>query len=74
MKSAGQKHKKTKVLAEKDFIKIEIVKELGLWQQIQSEGWGSLTNETCGRIGGLVNKRLKENRMKQNSNHRVSDS
>lgn len=67
MKAEGQKGKKTRMPAEKDLLKIEIAKELGLWQQIQTEGWGSLTNETCGRIGGLVHKRLKEKRNESKS-------
>jgi len=63
LKSAyGQKRQKSKVLTEKDLLKIEIVQELGLWEQVEKEGWGSLTNEACGRVGGLLNKRLKENR------------
>lgn len=63
MKSAAKvKGKKPRPLTEKDLLKIEIAKELGLWDQIQTEGWGSLTNEVCGRIGGLVHKRLREKR------------
>ncbi len=58
----GQKRKKPKLLSEKDLLKIEIAKELGIWEQVQAEGWGALTNEACGRIGGLVHKRLKEQR------------
>ena len=58
----GQKRKKAGPLSEKDLLKIEIAKELGIWEQVQAEGWGSMTNETCGRIGGLVHKRLKEQR------------
>lgn len=40
-------------------MKIEIARELGVWDQVEKSGWGSLTNATCGRIGGLLNKRLK---------------
>lgn len=52
--------KKKKPLTEKDLLKIEVAKELGIWDLIQSQGWGALTNETCGRVGGLVAKRLKD--------------
>ncbi len=48
-----------KVLSERDLIKIEIAKEMGIWDQVESSGWGSLSNATCGRIGGLVSSRLK---------------
>lgn len=41
-------------------MKIEIAKELGLWEEIERSGWGGLTNAQCGRIGGLLNKRMKE--------------
>lgn len=55
-----QKGKKNKELTPKELLKTEIAKELGLWEQIESEGWGSLTNEACGRVGGIMNKRLKQ--------------
>lgn len=52
--------KKNKQPTERDLMKMEIAKELGLWEQIQREGWESLTNEACGRVGGLMNKRIKQ--------------
>lgn len=55
----GKNPKRKKAPDERDLMKMEIAKELGLWEQIESQGWGSLTNEACGRIGGLMNKRLK---------------
>jgi len=53
------KKKKKKVLTEKDLLKMEIAKELGLWEQIEREGWHSLSNAACGKIGGLMSKHLK---------------
>lgn len=57
-KKSGKKNKKE--LTPRDLMKIEIAKELGLWEQIEREGWESLTNEACGRVGGIMNKRLKQ--------------
>ena len=57
-KRSGKRNKKE--LTPRDLMKIEIAKELGLWEQIESEGWESLTNEACGRVGGIMNKRLKQ--------------
>lgn len=54
------KKKKKKPLTEQDLLKIEIAKELGIWEQVENEGWGSLSNATCGRLGGIMRKRLKE--------------
>jgi len=55
--------KKPKVLTEKDLLKMEIARELGIWDRVEKEGWGSLSNAECGRVGGIMKKRLKE--MKQ---------
>lgn len=61
------KAKKKKELTQKDLLKIEIAKELGIWEQVEKEGWESLSNEACGRVGGIMSKRLREQR-KQNEN------
>lgn len=53
------KNKKPKVLNEKDLLKIEIAKEMGIWEQVQNEGWESLSNAVCGKVGGLMSKRLR---------------
>lgn len=61
MKSqAKNNRKKNKKPTERDLMKMEIAKELGLWEQIERDGWESLTNEACGRVGGLMNKRIKQ--------------
>lgn len=63
MKSEVKKNgKKTKELTPKDLLKIEVAKDLGLWEQIEREGWGSLTNEACGRVGGIMNKKIKQSK------------
>lgn len=53
---------KKKFLTEYDLLKMEIAKELGLWEQIEKEGWESLSNAACGRVGGIMSKRMKEKR------------
>lgn len=52
--------KKVKPWTEKDYLKMEIAKELGLWEQVESEGWASLSNAACGRVGGIMSKRMKK--------------
>ena len=52
------------VLTERDRLKMEIAKELGLWEQIESEGWESLSNAVCGRVGGIMRRKLNENKLK----------
>lgn len=49
---------KEEVLREK--IKYEIAEELGLKDKVTSLGWGGLTAEETGRIGGIMTKRKKE--------------
>lgn len=52
--------KKKKPLTEKDLMKIEIARELGIWEQIEKDGWESMSNAACGRVGGIMSKRLRE--------------
>jgi len=49
---------KEEILREK--IKYEIAEELGLSDKVTSLGWGGLTAEETGRIGGMMTKRKKE--------------
>jgi hypothetical protein len=44
---------------------MEIAMELGIWDQVESEGWESLSNAACGRVGGIMRKRLQEQRLRQ---------
>jgi hypothetical protein len=52
--------KKEKVLTARDLLKIEIARELGIWDQVEQQGWHSLSNADCGKVGGIMSKRLKE--------------
>lgn len=49
---------KEEILREK--IKYEIAEELGLQDKVKELGWGGLTAEETGRIGGIMTKRKKE--------------
>ena len=40
-------------------LKYEIADELGLRDKVESLGWGGLTAEETGRIGGIMTKRKK---------------
>ncbi|MDR3595579.1 small, acid-soluble spore protein, alpha/beta type [Clostridium sp.] len=40
-------------------IKYEIAEELGLTDKVKAEGWGGLSAEETGRIGGIMAKRKK---------------
>lgn len=55
-----KKPKAGEPLSARDILKMEIAKEMGVWEQVEREGWRSLTNATCGRLGGIMHKRLQE--------------
>jgi len=64
----SQKNKQNKLRAEieksKGTLKYEIAEELGLLEKVRKHGWGGLSAEETGRIGGLVAKRKREMRMR----------
>jgi len=62
MSQQKTREKKKKPPTEYDLLKMEIAKELGLWEQIEKEGWESLSNAACGRVGGITSKRMREKR------------
>ena len=43
-----------------DRLKLEIAQELGLAEKIARAGWAELTAAESGRVGGILNRRLKE--------------
>lgn len=55
--------KRPKELTPLDLLKLEIAAELGLADKVASEGWGMLTAAETGRLGGILNKRLRENNL-----------
>jgi len=64
----GLKKKRKKVnqvLTARDILKMETAQELGLWEKIERDGWESLTNADCGRVGGIMRKKLREKGLHQ---------
>lgn len=59
----GRGTRKPKELTPLDLLKLEIATELGLADKVAAEGWGMLTAVETGRVGGLLNKRLKDRNM-----------
>ena len=49
-------------------MKYEIAEEMGLLDQVLSEGWKSLSAKETGRIGGLMTKRRRERDRKKEEN------
>ena len=49
-------------------MKLEIAEELGLLDKVQEGGWKSLTPKETGRIGGLMTKKKRELKNKENIN------
>lgn len=58
-----QKLKSNKALSElekaREELKYEIAEELGLTDKVNEVGWGGLSAEETGKIGGLMTKRKK---------------
>lgn len=52
--------KKPKEPTPLDLLKMEIATELGLAEKIAVGGWAELTAVESGRLGGILNRRLKE--------------
>lgn len=48
-------------------MKYEIAEELGLSDKVMREGWGGLSAEETGRIGGLMTKKKKELKLPSNN-------
>lgn len=47
-------------------IKYEIADELGLKDKVEKYGWGGLTAEETGRIGGIMTKKKRELKLPKN--------
>lgn len=55
-----KKKNEKKVLSKNDLLKMEIAREIGIWDQVEQVGWDSLSNAVCGKVGGMMSKRLQE--------------
>ena len=42
-------------------LKLEAAEELGLKKKIKEKGWGGLTAEETGKLGGYITKKIKKN-------------
>ncbi len=53
-------------IAPEEKVKYEMAKELGLYDQVITKGWGSLSAKQTGKIGGMIagRKRKKEGGLK----------
>lgn len=60
MKSKAGKTTKKKVFKPEDIMKYEIAMELGLGEKLSQVGWGGLTAEETGRIGGIITRKKKD--------------
>lgn len=58
MKAKNIKEKKL-ILTPEDTMKYEIANELGLGEKLSQVGWGGLTAEETGRIGGLITRKKR---------------
>ena len=47
-------------IAPEDKIKYEMAKELGLYDQVIRQGWGSLSAKQTGKIGGMIAGRRRK--------------
>ena len=50
----------TEIEKMREKIKYEIAEELGLSDKVRELGWGGLSAEETGRIGGIMTKRKKQ--------------
>ncbi|MEG0013748.1 MAG: small, acid-soluble spore protein, alpha/beta type [Cellulosilyticaceae bacterium] len=69
MNNKETKEKLFDALSSDDKLKLEIAEELGLLDQVQVDGWKSLTPKETGRIGGLMTKRKREIKKMQENDY-----
>lgn len=43
-----------------DRMKLEVANELGISDQVRSQGWSTMTSADCGRVGGHMVRRMIE--------------
>lgn len=57
-RAAGARKKK-KPLTPKERAKLRVARELGLYEQVRQLGWGGLSAKECGRVGGILSKKMR---------------
>lgn len=65
---AKKTKKKELILTPEDAMKYEIANELGLGEKLSQVGWGGLTAEETGRIGGLITRKKRSMSLKSSVN------
>jgi hypothetical protein len=60
LKMSSKKRKANQPLSERDLLKLKIAREMGVLEQVEKEGWQSISNATCGRLGGFMRQKLKQ--------------
>ena len=48
-----------RIKAEKEKLKLEMAKDLGLFEKVKKYGWKSLTSKESGRIGGKISAKIR---------------
>lgn len=58
----ARSHKPVKPGAENalDRMKLEVASELGIANQVRSQGWSAMTSADCGRVGGQMVRKMIE--------------
>ncbi|MGL4799813.1 MAG: small, acid-soluble spore protein, alpha/beta type [Cellulosilyticaceae bacterium] len=69
MSNKETKEKLFNALSPDQQMKLEIAEELGLLDKIQEGGWKNLTPKETGRIGGLMTKKKREMKAKEQENN-----
>jgi hypothetical protein len=60
MRGIIMSNNRKKALTENDIVKLEIAKEIGLFDKIEEIGWGGLTAKESGRIGGIMTAKKRK--------------
>ena len=51
---------RVKMVSQKERMKYEAARELGLMEKLERVGWAGLSTEESGRVGGIVSGRLRK--------------
>lgn len=51
---------KDKIFYTRDILKLEVAEELGFNEKIHQWGWGELTSAESGKVGGILNRYMRQ--------------
>ena len=57
----------------KEHLRFEIAQELGISDKIVSGGWGALSAQESGRIGGIIASRNRQKKTAEKQNRSMTD-